>query len=157
MEIRSEVSAPARLCPQYSSKNWRLSSLLILISGGRGYGRRLWAIRGAPARLNRVPCSSLNGLSYGGLCPHPPRNLRFLGFSFRCRLFGRTSLLNQTKAQAVTTTAQRRQSVLRPHQKCKPSGQAATKAAQPASPKRGSSCVQAQPATAGSARTRLGN
>ena len=29
MEIRSEVSAPARLCPQCSSKNWRLSSLMI--------------------------------------------------------------------------------------------------------------------------------
>ena len=63
---------------------------------------------------------SSKGLSHGGLCPHPPRNLRFLGFSFCCRLFGRTSLLHQTQAQAATIAAQRRQFALRQHQKRTP-------------------------------------
>ena len=41
MEIRSEVSAPARLRPRWLGGGYLVSSLLVLGSGGRrGYGRR---------------------------------------------------------------------------------------------------------------------
>ena len=62
-------------------------------------------------------CTTTQESGHGGLCPHPPRNLRFLGFSFCCRVFGRRALQNQTKAQAVTTTALRRRFEQRPLQK----------------------------------------
>ena len=56
-------------------------------------------------------------LGCGGLCPHPPRNLRFLGTSFCCRLFGRWALLSPRQAQAATSAAQRRRLRTAPHQK----------------------------------------
>ena len=107
-EIRSEVSAPARLCPRNVAENRTLSSLLILGSGGR--------------RLRTRAVFPSNGLGYGGLCPHPPRNLRFLGFSICCRLFGRRALLVPGQAQAITTMAQRRRLAPTLHQKRTPAG-----------------------------------
>ena len=74
LEIRSEVSAPARLVPRRWAEKRGGLSLLGFGSGGRGDGRGLF--------------SALKESGYGGLCPHPPRNLRFLGFSFCCRVFG---------------------------------------------------------------------
>ena len=106
LEIRSEVSAPARLVPRRWAEKRGGLRLLGFGSGGRGDGRRLF--------------SALKESGYGGLCPHPPRNLRFLGFSFCCRPFGRTPLLHQTQAQAATTAAQRRQLRTAPHQKRTP-------------------------------------
>ena len=46
---------------------------------------------GGSSLFSCVPSSSAES-GYGGLCPHPPRNLRFLGFSFCCRLFGRKDI-----------------------------------------------------------------
>ena len=74
LEIRSEVSAPARLVPRRWAEKRGGLRLLGFGSGGRGDGRGLF--------------SALKESGYGGLCPHPPRNLRFLGFSFCCRVFG---------------------------------------------------------------------
>ena len=65
MEIRSEVSAPARLLPRWLSGGYLVSSLLVLGSGGRrGYGRRhffrrrSWAATGS-ARTRQGTLGSL--------------------------------------------------------------------------------------------------
>ena len=122
--------------PDFVRGTWmrfgKLSSLLILGSGGR--------------RLRTRAVFPSNGLGYGGLCPHPPRHLRFLGTSICCRPFGRRALLIPWQAQAATTAAQRRRLVPTLHQKRTPSGQAPTTGAQPASPVRGSSCARPQAA-----------
>ena len=77
--------------PDFVRGTWmrfgELSSLLILGSGGRSYGRG--------------PVFPSNGLGYGGLCPHPPRNLRFLGFSICCRPFGRRTLLSHGRRKPL--------------------------------------------------------
>ena len=100
MEIRSEVSRPPDLFRTASPGNRKVSSLLFSDSGGLGLRQTLLKISGNfsvfspigdfPSLSVRPP--STNELSHGGLCPHPPRNLRFLGFSFCCRLFGRTEV-----------------------------------------------------------------
>ena len=64
LEIRSEVSAPARLVPRRWAEKRGGLSLLGFGSGGRGDGRRLF--------------STLKESGYGGLCPHPLRKLSFL-------------------------------------------------------------------------------
>ena len=96
--------------PDFVRGTWmrfgELSSLLILGSGGR--------------RLRTRAFFPANGLGYGGLCPHPPRNLRFLGFSICCRPFGRRTLRTRAQAQAATTAAQRHHLAPTPHQKRTP-------------------------------------
>ena len=64
LEIRSEVSAPARLVPRRWVEKRGGLRLLGFGSGGRGDGRRLF--------------STLKESGYGGLCPHPLRKLSFL-------------------------------------------------------------------------------
>ena len=88
--------------------------LRILVSGSGGLGLRQ-GDGGASVAQWFMPRHG-----HAGRCPDPPRNLRFLGFSFCCRLFDRTSLRTQSQAQAVTTTAQRRRLALCPHQKRTP-------------------------------------
>ena len=127
-EIRSEVSAPARLCPRNVDAIWGA-----FVPTDSWFGR---------AELRTMAFFPSNGLGYGGLCPHPPRNLRFLGFSICCRLFGRRTLRTRAQAQAATTAAQRRRLAPETH----PSSRAATSAALPASPMRGSSCARPQAA-----------
>ena len=65
LEIRSEVSAPARLLPRWLGGGYLVSSLLVLGSGGRrGYGRRhffrrrSWAAAGS-ARTRQGTLGSL--------------------------------------------------------------------------------------------------
>ena len=69
LRIRSEVSGPP---------SWFRGRMV----GRRGVG--------SPPVLGRA------GWGYAGRCPDPPRNLRFLGFSFCCRLFGRTDASPQS-------------------------------------------------------------
>ncbi len=86
------------------------------------------------------------GLSHGGLCPHPPRNLGFLGFSFCCRLFGRKDISPRDAGASRYHNGAAPSVCTSPAPETHTSGQAATTAAQTASPKRGSNWVQAQPA-----------
>ena len=65
LRIRSEVSGPP---------SWFRGRM-----GGR------WSV-GSPFVLGRA------GWGYAGRCPDPPRNLRFLGFSICCRVFGRNAV-----------------------------------------------------------------
>ena len=85
MEIRSEVSGPPDCVRGAWTEKRGVCAPLDFWFGragvmGEGSGHFFHAF------------SSHSGSSPGGLCPHPPRNLRFLGFSFCCRLFGRTDL-----------------------------------------------------------------
>ena len=91
MEIRSEVSAPARLRPRWLGGGCLVSSLLVLDSGGRGYGRRhslrrrSWVTAGS-ARTRQGTLGSLEppfaaASSDEGRCeperrrkPRPPRH-----------------------------------------------------------------------------------
>ena len=100
-EIRSEVSRPPDLFRAASPRNREVSSLLLsgfgragATANASGHFSALVPLRFVGLTHSYVPSSTIE-LSHGGLCPHPPRNLRFLGFSFRCRLFGRTSLCTQ--------------------------------------------------------------
>ena len=102
MEIRSEVSCPPDLFRPAWLENWSISSLLLSgIRAGWGYGRMRCAFSHACSALLRrnnpsARPPSTDEPSHGGLCPHPPRNLRFLGFSFCCRFFGRTDASPQS-------------------------------------------------------------
>ena len=132
-EIRSEVSAPARLCPRRrAEKKRRVNASWDLVRAGGVMARR---------------GTALEELGYGGLCPHPLRKLSFL----------RTFLLLLPLWTNVVPRLNRRRKPRPPRRSavalyfactrnCILSGQAATTAAQPASLKRGSDCVQAQPA-----------
>ena len=79
LEIRSEVSAPALMVPRYLGSVREVSSLLF--SGSGGLGLRLEALGNsrcscpvrACARLNRVPCSSLNGFKLRRALPAPAK------------------------------------------------------------------------------------
>ena len=79
LEIRSEVSAPALMVPRYLGSVREVSSLLF--SGSGGLGLRLEALGNsrcscpvrAYARLNRVPCSSLNGFKLRRALPAPAK------------------------------------------------------------------------------------
>ena len=79
--------------------------------------RPYWFLVRAGGGVTDEAFSTSEELDYGGLCPHPPRNLRFLGTSICCRLFGRGALRFPAQAQAATTAAQRRQLRTAPHQK----------------------------------------
>ena len=98
MEIRSEVSRPPDWFRPAWLEDWSISSLPL-----SGFGRAgatdecdcaFFRSCSAPFRRNNPSArpSSTNEQSHGGLCPLPPRNLRFLGSSFRCRPFGRTNV-----------------------------------------------------------------
>ena len=128
MEIRSEVSRPPDWFRPTWLEDWSVSSLLL-----SGFGRAgatdecvcaFFRACSAPFRRNNPSARppSTNEQSHGGLCPHPPRNLRFLGSSFCCRLFGRRALRTRTQAQAATTAAQRRPLAPTPPQKRTPAG-----------------------------------
>ena len=126
MEIRSEVSRPPDLFRTAAPRNRKVSSLLFPGFGRAGATANASAHFSALVPLRFVglahphaPSSTIES-GHGGLCPHPPRNLRFLGFSFRCRVHNRTLLHPQSQAQAATTAAQRRRLAPRPHQKRNP-------------------------------------
>ena len=79
LEIRSEVSAPALMVPRYLGSVREVSSLLFSGSGGLGLrtetlgnSRCSCPVR-ACARLNRVPCSSLNGFEPRRALPAPAK------------------------------------------------------------------------------------
>ena len=133
MEIRSEVSRPPDWFRPAWLENWSVSSLLL-----SGFGRAgvtdecdcaFFRACSAPFRRNNPSARppSTNGQSHGGLCPHPPRNLRFLGTSICCRPFGRRALRTRAQAQAATTAAQRRRLVPTLHQKRTTAGKPPTK------------------------------
>ena len=86
LRIRSEVSGPP---------SWFRGRM----GGRRGVG--------SPFVLGRA------GWGYAGRCPDPPRNLRFLGFSICCRVFGRNGVRAQKRRRSPATIAGlRRQFVL---------------------------------------------
>ena len=90
--------------------------------------------------------STLKELGYGGLCPHPLRKLSFLRTFHCCRAFERTlrrgSIGGASRYHNGAAPSPRTLLTLETY----PGGQAPTTGAQLASPKRGSDCVQAQPA-----------
>ena len=152
MEIRSEVSRPPDWFRPAWLENWNVSSLLL-----SGFGRAgvtdecdcaFFRACSAPFRRNNPSARppSTNEQSHGGLCPLPPRNLRFLGSSFRCRPFGRTNIppRNAGASRDHRGAAPPPRTSLTPE--THPSGQAPTTGAQTASPQRGSSCARPQPA-----------
>ena len=91
MEIRSEVSGPPDCVRGAWTEKRGVCAPLDFWFGragvmGEGSGHFFHAF------------SSHSGSSPGGLCPHPPRNLRFLGFSFCCRRFELCSHQKRTAA-----------------------------------------------------------
>ena len=70
------------------------------------------------ATIAAKTASTLSGSSWvqaqpAGRCPDPPRNLRFLGFSICCRVFGRNGVRTQKRRRSPATIAGlRRQFVL---------------------------------------------
>ena len=152
MEIRSEVSRPPDWFRPAWLENWSVSSLPL-----SGFGRAratdecvcaFFRACSAPFRRNNPSArpSSTNEQSHGGLCPHPPRNLRFLGSSFRCRPLGRTIVPPRNAGASRDHRGAAPPPRTSPAPETHPSGQAPTTGAQTASPKRGSSCARPQPA-----------
>ena len=152
MEIRSEVSRPPDWFRPAWLEDWRVSSLPL-----SGFGRAgatdecdcaFFRSCSAPFRRNNPSArpSSTNEQSHGGLCPHPPRNLRFLGSSFRCRPFGRTNVPPRNAGASRDHRGAAPSIRTSPAPETHPSGQAVTTTAQTAPSQRGSNWVQAQPA-----------
>ena len=67
------------------------------VSGPPSWFRGRWAGDGALVRLLFLGRA---GWGYAGRCPDPPRNLRFLGFSICCRVFGRNGVRTQNAGAA---------------------------------------------------------
>ena len=131
-EIRSEVSAPARLCPRNVAENRTLSSLLILGSGGR--------------RLRTRACLSVERVRLRRALPAPakepqvPWNLLLLP---PLRTTGTTNpSAGASRDHRGAAPSPRANLASETH----PSSRAATKAAWTASPMRGSSCARPQAA-----------
>ena len=119
-----------------------------LDSGGLGLRTNAFAHFSAPFRRNNPSARppSTNEQSHGGLCPHPPRNLRFLESSFRCRPLGRTIVPPRNAGASRDHRGAAPPPRTSPAPETHPSGQAPTTGVQTAPPKRGSNWVQAQPA-----------
>ena len=81
--------------------------LRILVSGSGGLGLRQ-GDGGASVAQRFMP-----RYGHAGRCPDLPRNLRFLGFSICCRVFGRNGVRTQKRRRSPATIAGlRRQFVL---------------------------------------------
>ncbi len=126
LEIRSEVSAPALMVPRYLGTVRKVSSLLF--SGSGGLGLRLEALRFFRAFHLRPP-----SLATAGSARTRQGTLGSLDSPSAAASSDERTFHLEAKAQAVTTTAQRRQFVLCSPQKCTAAGCAVTMAAQPAS------------------------
>ena len=131
-EIRSEVSAPARLCPRDLAENRTLSSLLILGSGGR--------------RLRTRACLSVERVRLRRALPAPakepqvPWNLHLLP------PLRTTGTANPSAGASRDHRGAAPSSRTNPTPETYPSSRAATSAAWTASPMRGSSCARPQAA-----------
>ncbi len=131
-EIRSEVSAPARLCPRDLAENRTLSSLLILGSGGRRFRTRACLSVERTGLRRALPAPAKE--------PQVPWNLHLLP---PLRTTG-TANPSAGASRDHRGAAPSPRTNLAPE--THPSSRAATSAAWTASPMRGSSCARPQAA-----------